>query len=287
LYINYFKVNETPYGEFFGDQLGMIVNGKQRIEFDDLKIGITPYVEPVVEESEDAFIEEYIPEESLEDNDIVFHDGYGPGLKDLDGNKYKTVFIGSQEWMAENLKVSKYNDGTPIPNEKDGQHWINLQTGAWCYYDNLAANNLKFGKLYNWYALNPKSNGNKNVCPAGWHVPKIEEWRLLFDYLGADDRNFLAPAGGKMKQVGAAWVKPNAGANNSSLFAALPGGRRDWFDGSFIFSGEDGYWWSSSNKYDDQPTGFAYLIILMYKESGISIDDYEKWTGCSVRCIKD
>ena len=105
-------------------------------------------------------------------------------IKDVDGNVYKTVTIGTQTWMAENLKVSKYNDGTIIPNIADDVQWWKLTTGAWSYYKNDAANNAKCGKLYNWYAVSLTTNGNKNVCPAGWHVPTDAEWTILTDYLG-------------------------------------------------------------------------------------------------------
>ena len=97
-------------------------------------------------------------------------------IKDVDGNVYKTVTIGTQTWMAENLKVSKYSDGTPIPNITDNIQWSNLTTGAWSYYNNDASNNTKYGKLYNWYVVSPITNGNKNVCPSGWHVPTDAEW---------------------------------------------------------------------------------------------------------------
>ncbi len=107
-------------------------------------------------------------------------------ITDIDGNLYKTVNIGNQQWMAENLKVTRYNDGTAIQNIPDNTKWSNLTTGAWTYYNNDGANNTKYGKLYNWYAVSETSNGNKNVCPTGWHVPADAEWIVLTDYLGGD-----------------------------------------------------------------------------------------------------
>ena len=92
---------------------------------------------------------------------------YGPTIKDVDGNNYKTVKIGSQVWMAENLKTSKYSDGTTIPNVTDNNQWGNIATGAWCFQDNNSVNNAKYGKLYNWYAVSTITNGNKNICPTG------------------------------------------------------------------------------------------------------------------------
>jgi len=92
-------------------------------------------------------------------------------VSDIDGNTYKTVQIGTQVWMAENLKTAKYNDGTMIPEITDNNQWSNFTYSAWCYYDNHSANNAKYGKLYNWYSVSKKNNRNKNVCPTGWHVP--------------------------------------------------------------------------------------------------------------------
>ena len=111
--------------------------------------------------------------------------GYGSNITDAEGNSYKTVYIGTQQWMGENLKTSKYSDGTTIPNITDNT-WQNNTTGAWAYYNNDAANNAKYGKLYNWYAVSPTTNGNKNICPTGWHVPTDAEWTVLTDYLGGE-----------------------------------------------------------------------------------------------------
>ncbi len=147
----------------------------------------------------------------------------GPNITDVDGNSYKTVTIGAQTWMAENLKTSKYNDGTQIPNVTDYTNWSQLTTGAWAYYNNDSANYAKFGKLYNWYAVNYETNGNKNVCPTGWHVPTDEEWTILTDYLGGE-----SVAGGKMKEAGNInWGginNINQDSTNKSLFTGLPGG---------------------------------------------------------------
>ena len=99
----------------------------------------------------------------------------GPNITDIDGNIYKTVFIGKYQWMAENLKVSKYNDGTTIPQVRDNFDWKNLNKGAWCYYENDESNNDKYGKLYNWYA----AMSTRNICPSGWRVPRNEDWGLI------------------------------------------------------------------------------------------------------------
>ena len=146
--------------------------------------------------------------------------GYGANVTDVEGDIYKTVYIGTQHWRGENLKVSKYNDGSAIPNITDNTEWTKLTTGAWSYYNNDAANKANYGKLYKWYAVSKTTNGNKNLCPTGWHVPTYAEWNVLTEYLGGD-----SVAGGKMKEVGTTnWISPNIDATNTSLFTGLPGG---------------------------------------------------------------
>ena len=204
--------------------------------------------------------------------------GYGKNITDVDGNTYKTVYIGTQQWMAENLNVSKYNDGTEIPNVTDNTQWSNLTTGAWVYYDNNEPDNNRFGKLYNWYAVSSTTNGNKNVCPTGWHVPSDTEWTILTDYLGG-----LSVAGGKMKEVGTLnWNSSNTNATNTSLFSALPGGNRN-FDGNFVYVGFYGTWWSSP----ENGTSIARGRFLSYDNSTVNmVEDYKTY-GLSVRCLKD
>ena len=204
---------------------------------------------------------------------------YGSNITDLEGNSYKTVFIGTQQWMAENLKVSKYNDGTSIPNIIDNTQWENNNTGAWAYNNNDATNNAKYGKLYNWYAVSPTTYyGNKNVCPTGWHLPTDAEWSVLTDYLGGE-----SVAGGKMKEVGTTnWNSPNTDATNTSLFSALPGGYRT-DGGNYDYVGSNGYWWSSTENY----TIIAWTRYL----TSLNGDAYRSYGykrhGLSVRCLKD
>ena len=202
----------------------------------------------------------------------------GPNIFDVEGNTYKTVYIGTQQWMAENLNVTKYNDGTSIPNVIDNAQWKNLTTGAWAYYNNDDNNNAKYGKLYNWYVGNVTTNGNKNVCPSGWHVPTDAEWTVLTNYLGGG-----VVAGGKMKEVGIiSWNSPNTGATNSSLFTGLPGGGRDNL-GNFICIGMNGDWWTSSNGYGINP----FFRDLSNSSSFVSNSAIDKKYGLSLRCLKD
>jgi uncharacterized protein (TIGR02145 family) len=204
--------------------------------------------------------------------------GYGPNISDNDGNTYKTVYIGTQQWMAENLKTAKYNDGTAIPNVTDKMQWQKNTTGAWSYHDNNQMNNAKYGKLYNWFAVSPTTNGNKNVCPTGWHVPTDAEWTVLTDYLGGE-----SVAGGKMKEVGtASWNSPNTDATNTSLFTGLPGGGRYGL-GNYYYFGDGGHWWSST----ENGTVNAWGRTLGSSGGTAFRNDYYKGYGFSVRCLRD
>lgn len=197
---------------------------------------------------------------------------YG-SITDIDGNTYKTVTIGTQTWMAENLKVTKYNDGIAIPNVTDDTAWGELTTGALCDYDNTPSNSETYGKLYNWHAVN-----TGKLCPTGWHVPSDAEWTELTDYLGG-----TSVAGGKLKETGTThWASPNTGATNETGFTALPGGRRIYYV-SFINIGYFGLWWSAT---ESSATNAWYRA--MYSDySNVGRNDYSKELGCSVRCLRD
>lgn len=208
---------------------------------------------------------------SGENNEIL----YGT-VTDIDGNQYKTVTIGTQTWMAENLKVTKYNDGTEIPNVTDLTSWINLTTGAVCTYNNTTnADTINnYGRLYNWYAVN-----TGKLCPTGWHVPSDAEWTILNNYL-------LSNAGGKLKERGTIhWISPNEGATNETGFTALPSGGRS-NNGTFIGIGSSGYWWCSNERGQEN----AYNVWLscndgnLYDYGGIITNDI---CGFSIRCLKN
>ena len=173
------------------------------------------------------------------------------------------VAICTQTWTTKNLAVTAYSDGTPIPQVTDPTAWANLTTGAWCYYNNDAANNTVYGKLYNWYAAagiydaaslaNPTLR--KKLAPTGYHVSTDTEWTTLTTCLGG-----INVAGGKMKETGTAhWNSPNTDATNSSGFTGLPGGFRN-YDGTFYFIGFNGYWWSSS----EDGAAYAWYRYLNY-----------------------
>ncbi|MFT7481761.1 MAG: hypothetical protein ACI8WW_000691 [Oceanospirillaceae bacterium] len=205
------------------------------------------------------------------------------GVKDIDNNRYDIITIGTQTWMAENLKTTRYNDGSLIPLITDGTAWETASTNeapGYCWYNapNVSTNLIAYGALYNWYAINPSTNGNKNVCPVGWHVPTDGEWITLTTFLGG-----MAVAGGKMKEAGLAhWKTPNTGATNESGFAGLPGGGRHYY-GTFYSIGSFGSWWSST----EDETTYAWGRTLG-SNSGYVYRDYNfKGSGFSVRCLRD
>jgi uncharacterized protein (TIGR02145 family) len=180
------------------------------------------------------------------------------------------VTIGKQVWMAENLNVDKFRNGNPIPEAKTKEEWEKAgenEQPAWCYYDNDPANGAKYGKLYNWYAV----NDSRGLAPNGYHIPTDAEWTILEEYLGEG-------AGSKMKST-IGW-NDNGNGTNSSGFSGLPGGSR-YYNGPFGEFGNLGYWWSSTEKYNYD----AWTRILNYNDV-VSYDHLKK-NGFSVRCLRD
>jgi uncharacterized protein (TIGR02145 family) len=200
------------------------------------------------------------------------------GAKDVDGNTYKAVKIGTQVWMKENLKTTKYNDGSSIPYETNNTNWINLSTPAYCWYDNDEASNKPvYGALYNWYTVN-----TGKLCPTGWHIPSDAEWTILGTYLGISSL-----AGGKMKETGFLhWNTPNQGATNECGFTGLPGGQRTFGDGNFVQLGTRGIWWSSTeiSSIDSRVRGLYYENSTFLSDVGAY---GHKNYGFSVRCVKN
>ncbi len=190
----------------------------------------------------------------------IIMDGDGEIVTDIDGNFYHTVLIGSQTWMVENLKTSRFRNGKLISE-------------SWCY-DNDPYKVDIYGRLYSWYAV----MDIRGLAPAGWHVPTEEEWKQLFDYLGGE-----GVAGGKLKAA-TLWQSPNTGATNESGFTAFPGGLRRG-DGSFASFGSSGTFWSASeNAYGYGP----YCCGMTYNSSFvISYNTDKKLNAFSVRCIRD
>lgn len=211
-------------------------------------------------------------------------------VTDIDGNTYTTVKIGTQVWMAENLKTTKYNDGTPIPYSIKMSDWAALSTPGYCFYDNDAANKYVYGALYNWYSVN-----TGKLAPSGWHVPTDDEWTTLENYLIANGYNYDGTTTGnkiaKSLAATAGWsnTSPYTGdighdpkKNNTSGFAALPGGSCGDI-GFFGGISTRGIWWSSTEDNNDG----AYTRTLGDYGSDLSEGPRDKHYGFSVRCIRD
>jgi uncharacterized protein (TIGR02145 family) len=196
-------------------------------------------------------------------------------VTDKDDNVYKTVTIGTQVWMAENLKTTKYLNGdligttTPAALDLSGEDTPEYQ---WAY--NGDENNVAvYGRLYTWYA----ATDSRNVCPEGWHLPNKIEMTKLTDYLGGDTID-----GKKLKETGTThWISPNTGATNESGFTALPGGYHG-YGGTFYFIGYAGYWWSAT-EFDTDNAWYRGLYYNGIYEHNLSNN---KKVGFSVRCIK-
>lgn len=199
-------------------------------------------------------------------------------VMDGEANTYKTEIIGTQTWMTENLRATKYRNGTTIPQVLSAMDWYNLISPACCVYGNNQINKADYGILYNWYTIDIGQDGNKNICPTGWHVPTDAEWTILMTYLGGD-----SAAVGKLKEIGLThWHEENNDATNEAGFSARPGGARD-FDGTFYGLGYYGGWWSST----ELVKGGALCRFLGYDGSGgFSWGRFEQ-DGFSVRCIKN
>lgn len=189
-------------------------------------------------------------------------------VTDIDGNVYPTIIIGGVEWMASNLKTTKYNNGVPISNLTSATNWSQYGTPGWCYYDNNSQNNTIYGKLYNRFVAVDSAN---NVCPVGWHVSSDQEWQSLQLFFGGPQT-----AGGALKSTGTQyWGVPNEGASNSSGFSAMPGGYRDE-TGQFHSLGQSAIFYTESYYYQINSSA----ATLIYGLGDIR-------SGYSIRCVKD
>ena len=201
---------------------------------------------------------------------------------DIDGNVYHTVTLGTQTWMVENLRTSRYRDGSAIPYVTDNAAWVALSTGACGNYNNDSGMDLKYGKLYNWYAV----ADSRIIAPVGWHVPTLAEWSTLENYLIGRGDNYIA----KSLSATTDWLTTStAGAvgnnlllNNRSGFSALPAGNRSQVDGSFTNFGELAFFWSTSSSGNNAT--YKYIVNI-----SVSPGQYtnSKNCGISIRCVKD
>ncbi len=196
-------------------------------------------------------------------------------VNDVDGNYYNVITIGTQVWMGENLKTTRYKNGEAIPKVTNGTEWSNLTAPGYCWYNNNEGTYKNvYGALYNWYTVN-----TGKLCPTGWHVPTDAEWTILSTYLGGE-----SVAGGKLKETGTThWMSPNLGASNESVFTALPDGDRS-SSGTFYNIRYQGYWWSSTE-------GLSMTTAFNRPISNLSWTFYrynhDKILGFSVRCLRD
>jgi len=209
-------------------------------------------------------------------------------VTDIDGNVYKTVKIGNQWWMAENLKVTHYRNGDPLVKVENDDEWSNTIDGAYCYYNNDSTNFNTYGCLYNGSAVFGSYIGY-NLALHSWHIPSDDEWKELEMFLGmnqdeADKAGTRGTyEGAKMKTVDTKyWRSPNAGATNVVGFSALPGGIRHPASGDYRYRRQTGVWWTSSGSI----TNFGYRQISY--NTSIIWRFYVSWdAGLSIRCVKD
>jgi uncharacterized protein (TIGR02145 family) len=200
-------------------------------------------------------------------------------VTDIDGNIYATISIGDQLWMAENLKVTHYNNGDPVTYITSEEYWGSMDEGQYAVYDDEPTNANIYGNLYNWAVI----GDIRGVCPIGWHVPSDDEYTVLTDFLGGE-----SVAGGKMKEAGLEyWDYYNdqisLEATNESGFTGLPAGHRNTNTGDYIYMGFYGYFWSSTETSSD----LAWRRYLFYYSSGVARDTFGKPNGFSIRCVTD
>jgi uncharacterized protein (TIGR02145 family) len=214
-------------------------------------------------------------------------------VTDIDGNVYKTVKIGNQTWMAENLKVTKYRDGSAIPNVTSNSSWGSLTTGAWCDYSNSTINGSIYGHLYNWYA----ATDSRNIAPVGWHVPSATELNALENYLIANGLNFDGTASGNkiakslastvywMTDTSTGSVANDVSKNNKSGFNGLPCGYRYPSNGLSYGLGSVFVCWSLTNTYNLSISADKNMSVSFI--DGLAPSNGYKQYGFAIRCIKD
>lgn len=201
-------------------------------------------------------------------------------VQDIDGNVYHTVKIGDQTWLVENLKVSRYNNGDPIPNITDQKEWSNTKIGAFCYYNNDSTNNDIYGKLYNYYTV----SDSRKIAPKGFHVAHASDFSILLAGYGGCSNG----AGTHLKEQGTNYwqfLHASTLGDNASGFKALPGGCRNHNNSKFDYMsfGLVGFWWSDELDTDSNPKG----MMLSYNSSNATVLGYNRANGYSIRCVKD
>ena len=206
-------------------------------------------------------------------------------FKDLRDNQiYKFTVIGNQIWMVENLRSTKYNDGTAIPLVTDNNEWPNLTSGAYCWFNNDSSYSVPYGAIYNGYVVETGS-----ICPTGWHVPTDDEWKILEQTIGMDSSEIDEIGsrgeniGGKLKADYGWLSSPFSNNTNNFNFSAVAGGTRINFDGGFYNIKKDCLYWLSS----EYSPGILWIRELDYNTSGIERNASSKEYGNSIRCLKN
>lgn len=262
----------------------------QNLEVDgDAKIvgRVTNVTDPI--NAQDVATKNYVDQMS----EMMLDAGLNGIVKDIDGNVYRTIKIGSQVWMADNLKTTHYNDGTAIPEVTDNTAWGNLTTPAYSWYDNDSTFYAAlYGILYNYYTV--ADTNNLNVCPIGWHVPTYDEFVALEVYLTGSGYGYGGSGSDIAKSLAATFrwanfgtagtVGNDLGSNNSSGFTGLPSGDRDT-SGGFFDIGTFGIWWSSTEYEHDSSK--AWSRVFTYNGDVIYWFFEDKKWGKAVRCLKD
>jgi uncharacterized protein (TIGR02145 family) len=223
-------------------------------------------------------------------NELFFKTQQVKTVADIEGNIYQYMTIGTQIWMTENLRTTKYRNGDPIPTGLGDAAWTATVSGAYTVYNNDNSNDDIFGKLYNWYAV----TDSRHICPAGWHEPSDAEWKTLETYLTTNGYGFGGSGNDIAKSMSATYGWGDSGlsgsvgndqtSNNSSGFSALPGGFRH-YEGFFDYVKYIGFWWTSSGS--ESGSDYAWSRYLQNNSTGLNSIQYDKNKGLSVRCIKD
>ncbi len=268
------------------NRAGMTANGTGEGQFTSYLFGLLPetkyYLRAYAINIAGTAYGEIFSFETLPD------DGYqkpNQSVIDIEGNHYKTVKIGDQEWMAENLRTTTYRYGTPIPNVKDNSEWSKLSTGAYIWFGNDESNADIYGALYNWYAVN-----TDELCPLGWRVPTDDDWKELEGFvdskygIGDSEWNDLYLRGydaGKKLKSASGWFDNGSGTDDYG-FSAFPGGYRG-SDGRFHSAGFNGYWWTYTESYNNQ----AWRRVMYHEFSAVNRCSSDKQPAYSVRCVKD
>jgi uncharacterized protein (TIGR02145 family) len=194
-------------------------------------------------------------------------------VKDVDGFEYKIVRVGGQTWMAQNLNVTRFRNGDPIPEATTTDEWIKAdknKTPAWCYFNNDPEYGASYGKLYNWYAVIDE----RGLAPAKWRIPTEQDWVRMINFLGNKKK------ASEQLKADFGWREEGYGSNKTG-FNALPGGNRSE-KGQFLGNGSYGYWWSSQEHGSETAEGFD----MGYRYKLINQFSYRKGHGFSVRCVK-